>query len=85
VLEKWLEEGLPQWFQENLLPVAKTISDRRGRIVIRAKRRGLALATADGLIAASAIEHGLTLLTRNVKDFAGRRCSDFQSLGRVKF
>lgn len=27
--------------------------------------------TADGLIAATAIEHGLTIVTRNVKDFGG--------------
>jgi predicted nucleic acid-binding protein len=29
------------------------------------------LATADGLIAATALEHDLTLVTRNTKDFAG--------------
>jgi predicted nucleic acid-binding protein len=26
---------------------------------------------ADGLIAATALEHGLTVVTRNMKDFAG--------------
>jgi predicted nucleic acid-binding protein len=33
--------------------------------------RGAPLNTADGLIAATAVEHGLTVATRNVKDFAG--------------
>ena len=29
------------------------------------------LAVVDGVLAATALEHGLTLVTRNVKDFAG--------------
>jgi predicted nucleic acid-binding protein len=34
------------------------------------KLRGTPLNTADGLIAATAIEHQLTIVTRNIKDFA---------------
>jgi predicted nucleic acid-binding protein len=70
-LEQWLEEGVPEWFQANLLPVTKTIADRWGQMTIQAKRKGVTISTADGLIAATAIEHGLTLVTRNVKDFGG--------------
>jgi predicted nucleic acid-binding protein len=36
-----------------------------------AKRRGLGLSVVDGLIAATALTHDLTLLTRNVADFSG--------------
>jgi predicted nucleic acid-binding protein len=35
------------------------------------QRRGTPLATIDGLIGATALEHGLTLTTRNVRDFSG--------------
>jgi predicted nucleic acid-binding protein/catechol 2,3-dioxygenase-like lactoylglutathione lyase family enzyme len=36
-----------------------------------AQRRGLRVAVIDGLIAATALEYGLTVVTRKVKDFAG--------------
>jgi len=70
-LANWLEEGLPDWFGTNLLPVTRAIGERWGRLTIEAKRKGMTLATPDGLIAATAFEHNLTLVTRNVKDFAG--------------
>jgi toxin FitB len=46
------------------------IAERWGIIDASAKSRGVSLKIADGLIAATALEHGLTLATRNVKDFA---------------
>ncbi|MDQ2774981.1 MAG: type II toxin-antitoxin system VapC family toxin [Acidobacteriota bacterium] len=70
-LEQWLSEGLPQWFESNLLPVTKAIADRWGRVTMEAKRKGTALAMADGLIAATALVHDLAIVTRNLKDFAG--------------
>lgn len=36
-----------------------------------AKRSGRGLSSIDGLIAATAIAHDLTLATRNIKDFEG--------------
>lgn len=69
-LDQWLEQGVPEWFQANLLPVTKAIADRWGQITIQAKRKGMTVPTADGLIAATALVHGLTLATRNVKDSA---------------
>ncbi len=70
-LEDWFEEGLPEWFAPNLLPVTKGIADRWGRVAIQAKEKGIGLATTDGLIAATALEYNLAIVTRNVKDFAG--------------
>jgi len=70
-IERWLATGLPAWFDANLLPVTKEIAERWGRATIEAKRQGLMLATADGLIAATALDHDLILVTRNTKDFAG--------------
>ena len=70
-VEAWFFTGLPGWFDQNLLPVTREVADRWGRLAIDAKQGGLTLATADGPIAATAAHHDLTLVTRNVKDFAG--------------
>ena len=68
-LEKWLESGLPDWFATSLLPITAAIADRWARITVTAKRGGLQPSTMDCMIAATAIEHSLTLVTRNVRDF----------------
>ena len=70
-LDRWLQQGVPIWFQSNLLPVTKSVADLWGRLTVAARRRGVQVDTADGLIAATAFEHGLSLVTRNVKDFDG--------------
>lgn len=48
--------------------VDRAIAERAGRI-----RRQTGTSMADALIAATAIEHGLTLTTRNTADYAGIR------------
>jgi predicted nucleic acid-binding protein len=54
-----------------ILPVTESIAERWGRLAAAGKRSGVTLAVVDGVLAATALEHGLTLVTRNVKDFAG--------------
>ena len=54
-----------------LLGVTKAIADRWAILSAQTQRKGITLANIDGLIAATALEHDLTLATRNVKDFAG--------------
>lgn len=46
-------------------PVDAAVAERAGRL-----RRVHGLRLPDALIAATALEHGLTLLTRNLRDFA---------------
>jgi predicted nucleic acid-binding protein len=50
------------------LPVDTAVAERAGRI-----RRGSKRRLPDTLIAATSLEHRLTLVTRNVRDFEGIR------------
>lgn len=68
-LERWLDTDLNEWFGNNLLPVTKTISNRWGILAALAQQQGRSLGTIDGLVAATALEHGLTVVTRNIKHF----------------
>lgn len=68
-LERWLKTELLLWFDGRILPVTKEIADRWGVIDGTCQLHGTPANTADGIIAATALEHGLTVVTRNVKDF----------------
>ena len=74
-LEAWLTTGLPQWFASNLLPVSKDTVYQWAKLTAMGRRSGAQIGTADGLIAATALKHDLTLLTRNVKDFTSTSVS----------
>ena len=65
-LRLWLENGLPAWFSNHLLPVDAAVADRWGRLLAEAARP---LPAVDSLLAATALQHDLRLVTRNGKDF----------------
>ncbi len=51
--------------------MTQSIADRWGLMDGQCQLKGTPLNTADGMIAATALEHNLTVVTRNLKDFAG--------------
>jgi len=70
-LERWLETILIPRFSGRVLPITHRIADCWGVLDAQRQLKGRPLNTADGLIAATALEHDLTLVTRNMRDFVG--------------
>ena len=64
----WLETDLPTFFTGRILSVDGAVADRWGRMIAAA---GRPLPAIDSLLAATALEHDMVLVTRNSKDFAG--------------
>lgn len=65
-LRDWLETELPAFFAGRILPIGATVVDTWGRLLARREKPAPAI---DSLIAATALHHELTLVTRNVADF----------------
>lgn len=64
----WLNE-IEQQYEGMILPIDLDVSRTWGELHGRLRRRGIQLAPPDGLIAATAIQRGMHVVTRNVKDF----------------
>jgi predicted nucleic acid-binding protein len=70
-LESWLQVDLRLRFQDRILPIHEAIADRWGAVSAMAAAKGKPVPVIDGLLAATAIHHNLTLVTRNCSDVAG--------------
>jgi predicted nucleic acid-binding protein len=68
-LEDWLFGELVPRFQDRILDVTVSVAFTWGKMVGEGKKKGIAVPVADGLIAATAIHHGLIMVTDNLKDF----------------
>ncbi len=68
VLEAKIANALTQ-YQDRILPVSRREAQEAALMRVQARERGRVLHLPDALIAATAKEHGLTLATRNVRDF----------------
>jgi len=64
----WLENDLLIFFSGRILTIDKAVADRWGRLVAEA---GRTVSAIDSLLAATAVEHDLILITRNSKDIEG--------------
>ena len=62
----WLEVELPTFFAGRIIAVDVSVADRWGRLLAEANRP---LPAIDSLLAATALTHGLKLVTHNARDF----------------
>jgi hypothetical protein len=65
VLRRWLEQQVLPAFGERILPVDTAVARRSAALHVPDPRP-----VRDSLIAATALVHGLSVVTRNVADFA---------------
>ena len=68
-LETWLAVDLQARFTGRIVPIDSAIADRWGLLAAEAKRKEKALPIIDGFLAATAIHHNLTIVSRNAGDF----------------
>jgi len=66
VLRQWYSNNVLKGFTGRILPVTSAIAGLEAQLQVPDQRP-----KADALIAATALHHGLTLVTRNVSDFDG--------------
>jgi predicted nucleic acid-binding protein len=77
-LEQWVRRELAERFRDRLLPIDAAVAARWGALTGASEARGQPLPVIDSLIAATGLQHDLTVVTRNTKDFqrCGAQCFD---------
>jgi len=67
-LQSWLDHDLRIRFAGRLLAFDEWVAERWGQVEALAKRQRATLPTIDAQLAATALHHGLTFVTRNTYD-----------------
>lgn len=67
-LTHWLEADLAHRFEGRVIEIDQPIAGAWGQIVARGRAQGAAPPILDAFLVATAIVHGMTLVTRNVRD-----------------
>lgn len=64
-------DALQAGYADRILPFDHTTAAQYGNVLEAARRAGKPIATADAMIAATALRHGMAVATRDRNDFAG--------------
>ena len=65
-LQRWFADGLRRL---RVLDLDSGTASAWAALLVRLKKKGQAMPVKDSLTAASALQHGLTIVTRNIGDF----------------
>lgn len=68
-LERWITSEVLLDFARRTLPFDAEVADRWGTLRTQAQSRGTPLPPVDGMLAATALQHNLTVVTRNELHF----------------
>ena len=69
-LEDWLTTDMRLRFEHRVVAVDEDIADQWARVVAQSEAIGRPISSMDAFLAATAIQRDLTMVTRNVSDFA---------------
>jgi predicted nucleic acid-binding protein len=69
-LAEWLEDELLVRFKDKILPIDTAVMLIWGKLAADLEKRGQRMPAIDSLLAATALQGGLGLVTRNEDDFA---------------
>jgi toxin FitB len=68
-LDEWLRDELPLRFEGRVLSIDPFVADAWGKVLAASEAKRRSMSAMDAFLAATALVHDLTLVTRNVKDF----------------
>ena len=68
-LDVWVSAELPDRFEGRVLVIDAAVADQWGRVTAAGKAAGRPIGAMDAFLAATAMVHELTVVTRNVADF----------------
>jgi toxin FitB len=67
-LTRWLEEDLAHRFEGRVIEIDQSIAAVWGQVVARGRVQGIVPPLLDAFLVATAMVHGMTLVTRNLRD-----------------
>lgn len=70
-LNRWVKEDLSQRFKNRVLNITLDEVNKWGEILAAAEKNGTPLPAIDSLIAATALVHDLSVVSRNTQDMEG--------------